>query len=249
MRIRALAVALLAFGCVPASEEAAPAGAAGFATEPSEAARGESFRTDDGWTIHIERLVMQVAVTATVQEGLGGGLQVFLFDAQRPTDLYVPGIPVGTVRVDFDLHGRFPTDDGFDWYDRAVLLGIDEKTERRFEPPPPEGKTRRSGKNILLVARAERDGVVIRIDATLYGSRATVDESPFGSETGIPVEVKADALAAAPLPIRVEEIFPRFDPIAVADADGDGLITDAELAAASDVGTTLNEKTPAMFGR
>jgi hypothetical protein len=161
----------------------------------------------------------------------------------------VPAMPLGTAHVDFDLHGRFPSSDGFDWYDHAVVLGVDEESELRFQPPPPEGRLRRGGKNILLVARAERDGEVVRIDATFYGSRATADETPFGSETGIAVDVKADALAAVPLPIRVEELFGSFAHVRAADLNEDGLITDAELLEATEVATMLNEKTAAMFGR
>src|SRR5262245_18015022 len=99
---QALRVALVlgAASCVPAGEEGAPKGALGASTEPSPAARGEAFVTDDGWTVHVETLALRVRITATPRRSDDGqyqfgGDQEYMFHGAARAELFVPALKPG----------------------------------------------------------------------------------------------------------------------------------------------------------
>ena len=210
-----LAIALGA--CVPASEAAPPAGAAGFDTKPSAASRGEPFTTPDGWTLRFERFALEVMVVGSNVESGGGDSVAYRFDARDRVQLWVSGIPAGgsTVRI---YPGRFDNP-----APAVVDLVRDRETAARFDRP---------ADGVLEVPYVPV--VVFSVVAT-NGERRVRLELAIGAEAtahgpAVSLDVKADALALVPLPIAGEQLFiSGFESFATADQDGDGILSIDEL--------------------
>lgn len=237
---RALCVIVLA-ACVPASEEDAPAGAAGFDATPSAATQGEPFATSDGWSVRIEKLVFQVSVSASAERLGYGYSEPYVFDAQKPARVFARAIPVGPARVNMTLYGRYIGYSDNDYVDRVERINVDDETNARFSLPPDEGKQSEytPGPSVLIAVRAERGGSVVRLDAAL---NITASAPPSLEEKfGVPVEVTEDAVATAEMPIDAATFFPVFDDVARSDTDGDGTVSADELAA-SKVLTLLEQR-------
>lgn len=222
-------VLTLACGCVPASGELPPAGAAGFDAIPSAQTQGEPFVTTDGWTVHIEKLVFQVSVSASAERLGYGYAEAYLFDAQKPARMFARALPVGPARVNVTPYGRYIGYSDNDYFDRVERINVDDETNARFNRLPDEGQQSAytPGPSVLIVVRGERDGSVIRLDAAL---NITAPAPPrLEEELGVSVEVREDDLTTAPLPIDAALFFPVFEDIARSDFDGDGNATVSEL--------------------
>lgn len=219
---------LLVAGCVPASEELPAAGAAGFDITPSAATSGEPFTTRDGWTVRIERLVVQVSVSASALSLGYGNAEAYVFDAQKPARVFSRALPVGTASVNLSLYGRYIGYTDNDYEDRVERINIDDQTNARFNRLPDEGQDSQytPGPSVLLALRAERFGQTITLDLALN----VTSTSGFGTR-GTQVEVREDALATAEISLDAQQFFFGFDAIAASDADGDGRVTASELAA------------------
>lgn len=220
-RILFAAIALAA--CVPASEPAKPAGAAGFATRPSAASRGEPYLTSDGWTLRFEHVAFAVEINSVASVD-------YAFEAHDPVELWVPGLPTGPVSISLPYTGPFGGL-GSD----AIDLVRDPLTAARLHPS--EEDSRDGAPNVVLVAEGTKAGRTVRLDLAISGTNT-------GPVPGTTVEVKADALTLAPLDVRIEELFvlptgaggstaPAFEPFAAADRNGDGIVDVDELRAAT----------------
>jgi hypothetical protein len=226
----ALALVLTVTGaCVPASEEHPPAGAAGFETAPSAQTQGETFTTADGWDVTIEKLVVQLSVSASA-ESLGyGSSEPYIFDARKPARIFARALPVGRARVVASFYGRYIGYSDNNYLDRVERINVDDETNARFNRLPDEGQESdyTPGPSVLLVVRAQRDGRVITLDVALNVT------SPISSRLdqffGDAVDVREDELASVSMPIHAETFFPVFDDIAGSDADGNGDVTAPEL--------------------
>lgn len=237
----AVSCALVA-GCVPATEPLVPAGAAGFATDPSPASRGEPFTTADGWTLRFEQAVLQglaIAIPvdpADLDVSSPSDTDVFRWNARDRVELYASALSVAPWRLSLKLHnGRSPLDTQDQ--DNVVDRGVDPSLARRFlQAADGDGKRYFDdvGPVMVVVVRGEKDGHVVRLDVAL---------SPNGSAASGPgiepvLDVRANALVTVPLPISAERLFLtstadgqhlEFEAFARADADGDGDLTAAEL--------------------
>lgn len=257
------ASALLA-ACVPASEEAPPAGAAGFDTAPSPETQGTMFETFDDWEITVDRLVMQLSVSAMTltqnEYGSYGGQEPWLFDAKSPTRIFARAVAIGPARVSYQLYGQYFFDFGDSdrhrsSFDNVSVVGVDADTAARFEP------TRHSdtpgsyqlGPTMLIVLRA-RDmatGRFVTLDALLSLSELASSSQkypPEDEDVGPTVEIRDDDIAAVPLPLRVERLFPHFGDFAAADADGNGVVTASELESAELI-EQLERSLPSFFDK
>lgn len=254
-----LVAALLASlpACVPPSEAPPPAGAAGARLEPSAAARGEPFMSD-GWRVTVEKLVVRVQVTASNETARGYGSDAYIADVTRPADVFAPGVRVGSTRVSVWLDTRqfYPSFESRD--DAVVLPGVAPEDARWFRElvRPPQSQYADyilgSSASVLVVLRGERGASRVTVRAPLatdfssYGSSdcpgeedeersypsSTFDET--APNTAV-VEVRANDVTLVPVEVRPEDVFRcgvGFGRIADADADGDGVVDDAELRAA-----------------
>lgn len=238
---RPFVLALAVAACVPASEALPPAGAAGYTTEPSAAARGEPFVTSDGWTVRIQELVFQASVGATplsrddIDDPYGGsygGSELYRWNARDRVDLFTPGLRLGDWSVSVSLRGLYRyggKDDNYD--DRLVSYGIDEALAFRFRPVESGQRSYVEGPSFLVIARGEKAGRVVTLDVALSADVTFSSTSlPY---SGPRLAVREDSLTSAPLRVAGEVLFSSglgFEAIASADADGDGRVDEAELA-------------------
>lgn len=228
MKRAPLLLACLA-ACVPASEELPAAGAAGFETVPSAQTKGETFTTRDGWDVTIEKLFIQLSVSAAPVSLGYGSSEPYVFDAQKPARIFTRALPVGPARVSTALYGRYLDYGDNDYVDRVERINVDDETNARFNRLPDEGQETpyTPGPSVLLTVRAERGGRVVTLDMALNVATTVRRDLAFGDS----VEVREDQLASVPLPIHAESFFPAFDEIAACDADGDGRVAATELEA------------------
>lgn len=227
MRRRALVLAVLA-SCVPASEPRPPAGAAGFAVEPSPGARGTPFTTDDGWTLTVDALVVRAYVDVTpATPRFYGGSDDFLFDATTRQELWVPAVPVGPASVTAYLRGRYIYEGSERYADDVLVFGVGDDVAARFSRPA-DGGGSTDGPSVLLSVRGARGGRSVRLALALAADAGT----SLGSAA--PVEVRESAVALTDLEVAPEAVFGgglAFGALADADGDGDGEISADELRA------------------
>ena len=240
-----LVASCAASACVPASEPAEPAGAIGFVTVPTAASQGEPFATDDGWTVRIETLVLQLHVSAsTSSSGQGGGRYSgdyadYRFAANQRVELYGRGLNVGPATATANLGGGYVGDSYQDYgsEDRIEILGVPPEASARFRglaEVNEVGGTPYYGPSVLMVARGQKAGRTLTVDFTMAASNYTGG----GGERSTAGVVHEDALTVAPLAVMGEALFVDeargqllFEPFADADQDRDGVTTGAELGA------------------
>jgi hypothetical protein len=232
--VRRAAVALAfatAAACVPASEEHPAAGAAGFETSPSPQTQGETFTTADGWNLTVEKLFIQMSVSASPVNLGYGTSEPYVFDAQKPARIFARALPVGPARVTATFYGRYIGYSDNDYFDRVERINVDDDTNARFNRLPDEGQESEytPGPSVLLVVRAERDGRVVTLDMALNVTSSIA--SRLDQYFGDTVDVQEDTLASVSLPINAETFFPVFEDVAASDANGDGEVTAQELEA------------------
>jgi hypothetical protein len=246
-------LALLA-GCVPASDELPPAGAAGFAVEPSPPARGEPFMTADGWSIRFERVLVLAAVfaePASPRLGGSGNQESYLWNGAAPAVIFARALPVGPCRVRAWPQSRYLPAGGSDgpFSDPGEILAVPPELAARFGHVADNGfdhgvivnehgggfQEERDrwgfGPSIVFAVRAERGGRVVALDLALNAVPAGF-VGPAEPESVTVLDVQKNALVLGPLTVEPERIFAEgFEQVADADADGDGRITADELRA------------------
>ncbi len=217
-RAAVLALALTLASCVGSGEETDPRGALGIVTVPSPGSRGEPFVTADGWTIHVEALIVQVSIVGSAVDPAVEAVPEkrvletsyqgpYLVRASAPESFFAPGLPVGpgTVRLPFsrlEVGSTRLTNEPHETQPRNVEPAL---SARFFAPPdaldpefdspgPPD-----FGPSILLVARAEKNGRVVTIDFTFNGAFR-----PFGDT---PLEIRKNVLNEARLALVAENLF------------------------------------------
>ena len=234
--------------CVPPTDEPAPRGAAGVDTVPSAETAGTPFTTADGWTVTLEKLVLQVSVSATPESREYGSSDPYVFDARKPARMFTPALPLGTAHVTVTPYGRYIGYRDNNYLERIERINVDDETNERFNRLPDEGQDSQytPGPSVVIAARAERGASVITLDLALNVtaiSRIARDE-----EYGVPVDVRKNELGSFELLIDAKQIFAGFDYIARSDADRDGIVTASELEATKAL-TNLEQQIANAFVR
>lgn len=272
--VAAVGFSFVLVACVPASTPLAPAGAAGFTTEPSPASLGQPFTTDDGWTVRFEQLVLQGWVSSIPKEprDFSSDASTFRWNARDRVEIFARAMSVGAWDLGI-IVGRPLSEDPED----IITLGVAPEIVRRFERPADDGAAfgfplppmraergspfidRALPPSLVVVVTAEKAGRSIRLDIAL-STDFTFDDSTRNTT----IDVKADSLTTRPIQVNAERLFkvqrkengaaPRLelDPFAAADADKDGILTVAELREVEvpcpeclqPAGTPLDETTP-----
>ena len=245
--LRPLAAAMLAgsAACVPATEPVRPAGAAGFAIAPSEAAAGEPF-SNDGWTLRFEKLVIRAAVAASPtdpSDGSYGSAETWLFDAQKGVEVYARALSVGPARVELALNGGYLGSNAPEFGD-VTSIDVAPEDAARFARTPdgyaPQATDTRNlfeGPAVLFVVRAERgsERLVMDLALAVWPTTRNVEEAPV-------LDVRANALVVAPLGAVPERLFEGgFQRYAAADVNHDGRIAAEELLATEVEGARIGQ--------
>lgn len=233
------AVPLLMSSCIPAGEDSRPRGAVGFTVSPSAVTLGTPFETRDGYTIRVERFVVQLGLDP------GGAISDYrdtLFAATGPLDIFGRAIPEGDASIFLDLGSG----DSF----RKDLVGVTTLELARFDEEAGstgDAGARRNARlpSILVVARVEGKGRKYLLDATVVralgfmGPKRTDIVVRRNALTLIPAGLHAEALFSvggtsfSPAKgVTPEAAFGSFRSFADADTDGDGVLTSRELGAA-----------------
>ncbi len=221
MRRVSLCSAVLAFAtasCVPAGEETDPRGALGITTVPSPGSRGEPFVTSDGWTVHVEELVVLAEIQAQAvdpasSDDFGRAVSShqgpYLFKASRSESFVAPGLPAGPGRVGLAFQTlvvdpRYPTPAaaGMTPETRGVERSLVDRFFQRADFSGPFDDMPDAtlfGPGLLLVARAEKAERSVRLDFTFRGAISVTPE--------IPLEVRANALSDASVAAVAENLF------------------------------------------
>ena len=230
---RAVLLALLTC-CVPASEKAPPAGAAGFDTEPSDPTKGDPYGTADGWTVTIDKLILQVTVAAQPASRGYGETDPYIFDARSPQRIFVRALPTGPAVLRIDWYGRYvnDTDPNRDPFENIESLGVSPDDAKRFLHTPDDAKAvpYSSGPSAVVAVTGTKDGRRVHLELAVNAA-ASKSFDPTTGVTGRSVTIPEDDIDAVPLPLRAETVFPSFENIAARDADGDGVVTITELGA------------------
>lgn len=241
-----LALPTLLLACVPASEKRPPAGAAGFTTEPSAAARGEPVTTADGWTVTFTKVVVQAYVNvyavqgADLDQGFSGSNDVWLWNGSRPAEIFARELGAGPWEIGVNLMTHYGSYEDGD--DPVVNVGVSPSDEARFRmtadttafrDPIDTTFSNNQGPNVLLALRAEKGSRVVSLDLSW-----TAVSTYNTTETHVRRQVRADAVDLGPLLVEPERLLLevddalRFGPIAAADTNKDGWVTPEELAEA-----------------
>lgn len=248
----ALAIATSATACLPGDTRPVPESVYTTA-EPTEAVTA-GIETSDGWRITFDRLVVGLGNVHLEDEdascnSYAGAWYDRLFDftvAGREKVGTVYGL--GTCRIEFRL--RSPSFD--------ALLGPGASAEdvafMRIEASDPYVAGERV--SVMAIGEAARGGEVKRFDWRFRRSYDMFDCQAEGEGLSTRLELAEGGYSELRLEVRGEEFFRaapeddaalRFQPIADADADADGLVTLDELSASGSLGALLyNELLPRL---
>lgn len=239
--MKRLVVAALALTmCVPRGTDPDPRGGAEVTFLPSDVTLGKAaIVTPDGWTLSIDYFAFlgQVAASHVDYDVFGmahassGGTGPALFLRGGPE------CPVRLTSVEPGLAGLEPQlpqsylEGGSG--NTAACSNVDAATLARFRKPAdnnPFAGVPPPGPNVIVRAHATKDGKTVTIDAAL-----AVD---VASEVPYKINIVANEGVPFSVPVYAERIFVPTDADGIAfqhtvdaDADGDGIITGAEIGA------------------
>jgi hypothetical protein len=237
--------ALAAAACLPDDDRPEP-GSLFVSVEPTASTRG-GFRTIDGWEVRFERFVMAVGdvrlrepidgddddAAATLCNDYAETYYEWLFDfAVAEKEKVGLAYGLGQCRVEFRRRG--PSDDTVlgagatqDDLETMILEGPDLYVEEHETTLVAVGEATREGRTVRFrwSFRAEHE---YERCPSLDGSSSVNDRTlRGGSEETLELEVRGEELFRL-LPHDDAPLV--FDPIAAADADGDGEVLWPELA-------------------
>lgn len=255
------AVLALVAACVPTEPEKFPRGGVAVRFAPSEATAGAPFTSSDGWTVTLEKTALHARASVLQQAigredyGYGGtGSLPHIFDPRYACELRLSGLAPGPAMVAVELVAMDPR-----WqYNSAEesVCAVDPVTLKRFKtfaddarltsPPDmlePDHYVVTYGPNVYVKGSAVKDGRVVSFDLALSASsvstRSTVGEldengvwHPLDPDDGSSVNIVANQGTPARFEVHFESLFAGgIEPLAAADADGDGEVTAEELYA------------------
>lgn len=271
----ALALALH-LSCVPSVEDPNPRGAIRVLTSPSSGTLGEAFTTRDGWTLHIDTVVVLALVGGKGTAETVGSSTMHLFRAKLPQEFVIVRIDAGSGWATLGLTsssvgaGATLAELNRDATPEEVARFAELADDVDPNPPPDDPSTPdldesasvppSVGPSILIVGRAEKAGRSILFDFAIQGAYHDIS---------FPVTVAPDVANDVRVTLAVEQLFngsaqcradgPEsvdlvFDDVAAADADGDSVLTAAELRAvdlsvpgARSIASTLGHRACRIF--
>ncbi len=233
-----------ATGCLPGDERPVPSSVLLNVNRSDAVAEG--FVTDDGWHVTFDRFVTALGGVPLGRSGRGPGSGEDCVDYSFSTydrlyDFTVAGTSkvvlhygLGRCTIPFSLRQPSP--------EAILMAGV---TSADLELMGPEDsdmfeKNEASGVGLLLVGRAEREGVTKQFSWHLAANHL-INEcyAPFSDEVVNTIDLYGEDAHVRQLEIRPQELFRvtpsleaaiEFGRFAEADADGDDTITLAELA-------------------
>jgi hypothetical protein len=233
--VAGLALVLSASGCLPPDNRPTPGSV--YVTTEASSANLEEVITTDGWHVSFERLLAGVGNLELEGDGCNSYSEARysrLFDFTVPAEPQKVGITYGLGDCELELDMRTPSDD--------VPLGIGvtaEDVERmRLEQRDPwvDEPERTS---VYVVGTAARDGTEKRFEWS-FRDRYGIEKCAPGpnGELGSELDIGGEQALQLTVVLRGDELLRasdaedaplRFDELAAADEDGDGVITLLEL--------------------
>ena len=238
---------------MPSSDDSDdPRGAAGARFFSTPSSQGTPFVTTDRWTITVEQIALAALVwTIDPQDGEKVGSTLVVWNGARDEETYVPSLLVGALGVQAAPEGFYLDPSGDVTVDQEIhkaiaASGLAPDIEARFLQAPDNANATladgsaapRQGPAIVFAVRAEKAGRTVRVPLALVS--AFLPSSNDNAGDGIePLTVRKNAVSYGVYEVHPERIFAVspgdpttvFEPLALADADGDGVVTGAELAA------------------
>ena len=239
MRRSALAASfvlpLLASACLP--DDTRPTPGSVYVTTEASSTTLEGLVTSDGWDISFRRILAGVGNMELEGPGCNSYSEARysrLFDFTVAAEPQKVGLAYGLGDCDLQLAMRTPSDD--------ALLGIgvtaDDVERMRLEELDPwiDEPERTS---VYVLGTAARDGIEKQFEWT-FRERYRIDNCEPGpnGELGSELDITGQQALLLTVVLHADELFRasdaqdaelRFDDLADADADGDGLVTLLEL--------------------
>lgn len=255
--------ALLA-ACVPATEEVAPRGGVIAQLVPTAETTGRPFRSDDGWTVTIDKFAVRAGLVAerpAAGNDFGGYIGGFgdprIFVPTEACELRAVALSVGPAVAYVELLSRYSSSEQLD---QESVCGVGPELLPYFErkadsvyasdedPYAPQLRDAEGNRlplpefynspNLVVLAHAEKDGkrtrIEVAIDANTFRTSSTARQVPTTvvANQGAIVRIAVDAAALFRSTAgEKDSVSLSFDGITAADANGDGLVTGAELRA------------------
>lgn len=229
----------LGAACVPASETDAPKGAAGFASDPSPATRGEPFSTNDGWTISFTRVAVMANISVISANPMtSGSAERWEWNAAMHAEPFARAVGIGPAAVSVTLQGLgLPARRR----DDVSRVNVDDETDALFRVAADDDNTYatddryRDGPSLVFAVEARKNERTIALALGVVGAGGNA----LPLERTHTLVVRQDELTVLPLLIAAEKLFVEgsdpytgdFDFLANGDADADGRLTPDELTA------------------
>jgi hypothetical protein len=257
-RLIVAVLCLTSFACVPATEDPPPRGAVGFSIEPSSESRGAAWKTDDGYTLRVEKILLSVTVSRVFNAGIDsnsyGSADHVLYNAAKPTEILMRALPVGMIRANctFESLSYYDLKEG----SRSLeLRSIAETDLARLRPKAPrfessDNSTYTAPFAGYLSMTAEKDGRRWTLETLLFSSYEEPDEKAES------FTVTKDALDSRKREFHVEELFrdatpnaagsrpAAFAPFIRADSNNDNVISEQELQSTPATKGEVQRSTP-----
>ncbi len=228
---RALLAALL-LGCLP--EDTRPPPGVVSVTFRGADATIDGVTTSDGWRVTFERVLVSIG-SADVE---GAGCEEYadadyfrILDGRLRTPQKV-GLIYGLGTCTFELRARNPENDSL------LGEGVTEEDKKLMRDPVTDEHEELAGITYWIRGRAERSGVAKSFDWRFRRRRVAYEDCLVdgaskeltlrGDETQT-VEIRAHAAVLFQDALEHDKAKLRFDPIAAADGNADGVVTLEEL--------------------
>lgn len=255
MKRRALAFAALVAACVPATEDTDPRGGVVARLVPSAETSGKTFQSHDGWNVTIDKFAVRAMLMAERPVGdtddfsgfIGGSGRIWIVAASERCELQAVAISVGPAVAYVSLAPRFSGFEKFkdelvcDAVDRQLLPYFERKADSAFPKYDSDSfDSFQNSPSLVLLAHAEKGGRTIRLELAIDSHSFRRDSAKGQTPTtivanqGALVRIAVDASALFRENQRDDSSDVSFDHVADADANGDGLVTGAELSAAKE---------------
>lgn len=235
---RAFLVCLFAgaagYGCLPGDTRPEPGHV--YITAEASAPSVEGFSTDDGWSIHFERLLVGLGNASLIGDACNTYANAGydrLFDFTVPGNRKL-GEMYGLAGCEIQFRLRPPSSDAIL---QPGVTAADREFMRLFEgPDPTDGPPPRTA--VYTRGSATRAGVTKRFDWKFIARYTLTDCTNADGEKNTFVHLKAGDDLRPVISFHGEDLFldgvgadalRRFDLVANADKDGDGNVTLDEL--------------------
>lgn len=230
--MKRLLLALVALiGCLP--EDTRPPPGLVTVTFRGADATVDGLTTSDGWSVRFDRVFVTIGGSDIEGDGCTEYADADYFRilsglSKTPQKV---GLIYGLGTCSFELRARNPE------ADTLLGEGITEADKTLMRDPVSDKREERSGITFWIRGRAERTGVTKTFDWRYRHRRVAyneceidgVDTFTLAGDEEKPIEVRVHAAVLFQDHVEAEKARLRFDPIARADVDADGVVTLDEL--------------------